>query len=47
MKIEYIRQRFNQEGYRITFCNGTYLASKHQRTYKAYSLNGLYQIVFG
>ena len=47
MKIEYIRQRFNQEGYRITFCNGTYFAKKHLRTYKADSLNGLYQIVFG
>lgn len=47
MKIEYIRHRFKQEGYRITFCNGIYLASKYQRTYKADSLNGLYQIVFG
>ena len=47
MKIEYIRQRFLQEGYRITFCNGTYFAKKYLRTYKADSLNGLYQIVFG
>lgn len=47
MKIENIRQRFKQEGYRITFCNGIYLASKYQITYKADSLNGLYQIVFG
>lgn len=47
MKTEYIRQRFKQEGYRITFCNGIYLASKYQITYKADSLNGLYQIVFG
>ena len=47
MKIEYIRQRFKHEGYILTFCNGTYLASKYQRTYKSDSLNGLYQIVFG
>ena len=47
MKIEYIRQRFNQEDYRITFCNGSYFAKKYQQTYKADSLNGLYQIVFG
>ena len=47
MKIEYIRQRFNHEGYSLTFCNGIYLASKYQITYKADSLNGLYQIVFG
>lgn len=47
MKIEYIRQRFLQEGYRITFCNGAYFAQKYQRTYKADSLHALYQIVFG
>lgn len=47
MKIEYIRQRFLHEGYRITFCNGTYFAKKYLITYKADSLNGLYQIVFG
>ena len=47
MKTEYIRKRFKQEGYHLTFCNGTYFAKKHQRTYKADSLNGLYQIVFG
>lgn len=47
MKIEYIRQRFSHEGYRITFCNGTYFAKKYLRTYKADSLNGLYHIVFG
>lgn len=47
MKTEYIRKRFKQEGYHITFCNGMYFANKHQRTYKADSLNGLYQIVFG
>ena len=47
MKIEYIRQRFKQEGYRITFGNGSYFAKKYQQTYKADSLNGLYKIVFG
>ena len=47
MKTEYIRQRFKQEGYLITFCNGTYFAKKYLITYKADSLNGLYKIVFG
>ena len=47
MKTEYIRQRFKQEGYRITFCNGSYFAKKYQQTYKADSSNWLYQIVFG
>ena len=46
MKIEYIRQRFLQEGYRITFCNGIYFAKKYQQNYKADSLNGLYKIIF-
>ena len=47
MKTEYIRKRFKQEGYHLAYCNGAYFAKKHQQTYKADSLNGLYQIVFG
>ena len=46
MKTEYIRQRFKQEGYHLTFCNGTYFAKKYQRTYNADSLHALYKIVF-
>ena len=47
MKIENIRKKFEREGYRLTYCNGSYFAKKYQRTYKADSLNGLYKIVFG
>lgn len=47
MKTDYIRQRFEREGYRLAYCNGSYFAKKHQQTYKADSLNGLYKIVFG
>ena len=46
MKTEYIRQRFKQDGYHITFCNGMYFAKKYLSTYKADSLNGLYDILF-
>lgn len=47
MKTEYIRKKFQQDGYHLTYCNGAYFAKKHQQTYKADSLNGLYKIVFG
>ena len=46
MKIEDIRKKFEREGYHLTYCNGSYFAQKYQRTYKADSLNGLYDILF-
>lgn len=46
MRIDYIRDRIKREGYHLTFCNGTYFAKKNLRTYKADSLNGLYDILF-
>lgn len=47
MKTDYIRSRMKKEGYRVTYCNGSYFAKKYQQTYKADSLNGLYNILFG
>ena len=47
MKTEYIRKRFEQEGYHLAYCNGSYFAKKYQRTYKGDSLHALYKIVFG
>lgn len=46
MKTDYIRDRIKREGYILTYCNGTYFAKKQLRTYKADSLNGLYDILF-
>ena len=46
MKKEDIRKKFQQEGYHLAYCNGSYFAKKHQQTYKADSLNGLYDILF-
>lgn len=34
MKKEDIRKRFEREGYRLAYCNGSYFAKKHQQTYK-------------
>lgn len=47
MRTDYIRNRIKREGYYLTYCNGTYFAKKQLRTYKADSLNGLYDIIFG
>lgn len=47
MKKEDIRKKFEREGYRLAYCNGSYFAKKYQRTYKADSLHALYKIVFG
>lgn len=46
MKTEYIRDRIKREGYHLTYCNGSYFAKKYQQTYKADSLNRLYDILF-
>ena len=46
MKKEDIRKKFQQEGYHLAYCNGSYFAKKYQQNYKADSLNGLYKIIF-
>ena len=46
MRTDEIRKRLEKDGYRITYCNGSYFAKKYQQTYKADSLNGLYDILF-
>ena len=46
MRTDEIRKRLEKDGYRITYCNGSYFAQKYQRTYKGDSLHALYKIVF-
>ena len=46
MRTDEIRKRLEKDGYRITYCNGSYFAKKNRKTYRADSLNGLYDILF-
>lgn len=47
MRTDYIRKRIERNGYKLTYCAGFYFAKKHLKTYRADSLNGLYNILFG